>query len=308
MSLPKRRARKAKLRDDWLAQRRGRFSLFRFLRFPCYVAFYAVMGGGAWTAYRTNDLLGGLSLAIAYLLVVMAMGLHGSYRWMPGFRGVKWKVERLIALAGYFVVLMLAFGYVAGRAFPSTPMAFPPVPEVAAHKENEPSGTVSSGGGGMGLETGRAAVPVFATGGDAEEGEGFYARVTNVPEAGVVTLDGTENVTLLGILSPAPDDPRYADAAEVLRALAQGKDVRVKLWAGGPESGGRTAGLVWVMGSGEEGDEFLLNTELVRMGYALLSPPPGAPEEIQVPGALPESGGGVEPGGEGTGERPIIPH
>lgn len=302
MSFPKRRSRKTRLRDDRLARRRSRLGFLRFFRVPGYVILYGLVAGGAYTAYHTGDLVGGLALFLAYALAAMALNLHGLHRWLPGFRGARWRVERAIALAGYSVVLMICFGYAARQALPSTPLQYLPPASVAAPKENEAAGPVASG---RSTESGRAAVPVFAADEAAEEDEGFYSRVTGVPAAGVVTLDGMEDVVLLGILSPAAEDPRYADAAEVLRALAQGQDVRVKLWAGGPESEGHTAGLVWVMGGGEKGDEFLLNTELVRMGYALLSPPPGAPAELQVPGALPEQAGGA--GVEESGAT-VIPH
>jgi hypothetical protein len=260
---------------------RGDHLLRLLLRFLARAVFYVFVAGGAVTAWRGGDPAAALALAIAAALTALAANLHGVQRWIPGFEARRARAERVIFFSAYFVCAMALFAF-AVRGTTPLPQAARPVrpPPLLSNvtPDREPAGAAQ---GRQQRDSSRPATPM----GSSEE-EDFYGVVTAVAAAGVVVLDGSEPLALLGVLPPPAGDPRHDEVVAALRQLAVGRDVRVRLWPAGDDGATpQASGLVWILEP--DGRELLLNTELVTRGYALLAPPLDAPLELRVPGALP---------------------
>ncbi len=104
--------------------------------------------------------------------------------------------------------------------------------------------------------------------------EGIVVRVVDGDTIHVRLADRIEKVRYIGVNTPEVHHPRRGEeaggreAAEVNHALVSGKRVRLELDVQARDRYGRLLAYVWV-------DDFMVNAELVRRGYAqVMTVPP----------------------------------
>jgi micrococcal nuclease len=187
---------------------------------------------------------------------------------------VTWTRVAIVVLAALLAVNAIS------RAMTASPNAAPTVPPTAVVGSPLTGGSppASTALASSAASTDAALTPDSSFG---PLGQTQFAVVTEVVDGDTirVDIDGTEYlVRYIGIDAPEPDatDPtvkRLADAAtDTNAALVEGQDVYLERDVSDRDSSDRLLRNVWMIDSG--GSQVLVNLELVRLGFAMVTTTP----------------------------------